>query len=305
MPPRMASAMLRCGSKRPLDRIFALTCLALLAIPGASSTAQDWGGTWVQNKNHCSDAAQREMHFRLRDSSVTTREIDCTITQRIDIAGVRGWHLRLACRNDRESYNQSAIVLRHDSGHLYYFSGTTDLVQLRIKCPEDHPESLGSSGANSQPAWSPKKPIATTKWTYSEARLSNTLVQCQVSLKSDLSLGYDITIALLSKGSIMIGIVDQNWAYRIKADHGWREGWVFDSVILFLKNGRITTTATIAPDLQFVISIPKDSPAAADMFMESERFAVSVGGLTMKGWEMPGLPIAWNRLRKCALAHLR
>jgi hypothetical protein len=145
--------------------------------------------------------------------------------------------------------------------------------------------------------------IPGTKWIYSDNFVSGVLNQCRVGLDTQAVNGSHsfITVDVLSKGSLVLAIRDDDWKNQINLTFGWSVGKEFDKVLLHLKDGRLATSGKIALPEVFLIGLPKDQEILLEAFFASEDMGVSVEGLIYKAWNTPRLSKAWQRLKKCNL----
>lgn len=225
----------------------------------------------------------------VRRRKIIAHESDCTILKHHRIHPLL-IEITMQCSGEGEKWNKvERWQFRRERPERILIDGT-HLVSR---------DCLGTAATGDNSQWLTGETIQSTKWVYSERREGNVLVQCQTILKVDES--YKITLAALSNESLVIVVADQNWVFRIRADHGWREGQHFENVQLITTGGTVIGTAQILPDLEFLITIPKGQPPFADIFFKSDQLAALVGGLTMKNWGVSGLAEAWSRLRKCPL----
>lgn len=111
-----------------------------------------------------------------------------------------------------------------------------------------------------------------------------------------------ITVSILSKGSLVLTIKDDDWENQINLTFGWSVGKEFDKVLVHLKDGRLATAGKIVLPKVFLIGLPKDQEILLEAFFASEHMGVSVEGLVYKAWNTPGLSKAWQRLKQCDLS---
>ena len=74
---------------------------------------------------------------------------------------------------------------------------------------------------------------------YSEWFEDGALQQCHVQLETQAINGSNsiITVSVLSKGSLVLAIKDDDWKNQINLTWGWSVGREFGSVLLHLKAG--------------------------------------------------------------------
>jgi hypothetical protein len=151
--------------------------------------------------------------------------------------------------------------------------------------------------------WTPLEELPGIRWAYNEKFQNNKLFQCDLITVSKAPNGTisTIRISALQKGTIVLVIEDEEWVKRISMDFGWREGTEFKSVILHVDTTRLGATGHVLHDLQFLIRPNDRRDLLLSNFFQTETFAVSVSGLTIKAFNVPEIAIAWNRLQKCAL----
>ena len=161
--------------------------------------------------------------------------------------------------------------------------------------------SIASEAQSSR--YTPDEKIAGTHWFYSEWFENDALNQCRVLLETQAFNGSRSTIAIsvLSKGSLVLAIKDNDWKNQINLTFGWSVGKEFGKVLLHLKDGRLATAGKIVLPEVFLIGLPKDQEIMLKAFFASEDMGVSVEGLIYKAWNTPGLSKAWQRLKKCKL----
>ncbi len=138
---------------------------------------------------------------------------------------------------------------------------------------------------------------------YSEWFENGALKQCHVQLETQAVNGSHstITISVLSKGSLVLAIKDDDWKNQINLTWGWSVGREFGAVLLHLKDGRLATTGKIVLPEVFLIGLPKDQEILLKAFFAAEHIGVSIEGLIYKAWNTPGLSKSWQRLRTCNL----
>jgi hypothetical protein len=88
-----------------------------------------------------------------------------------------------------------------------------------------------------------------------------------------------ISVDVLSKGSLVLVIRDNDWKHRINLVFGWTVGKEFSKVLLHLKDGRLATAGEIVLTEVFLIRLPKDQEILLNAFFASEDIGVSVAGL--------------------------
>jgi hypothetical protein len=104
-----------------------------------------------------------------------------------------------------------------------------------------------SEEEKAQSHYTPDEIIPGTHWMYSEWFENGALQQCRVQLETLAVNGSHSTInvSVLSKGSLVLAIKDDDWKHRINSVFGWSAGKQFTKVLLHLKDGRIPATAEI------------------------------------------------------------
>ena len=151
--------------------------------------------------------------------------------------------------------------------------------------------------------WTSDQLVPNTKWIYNERSDAGRLVQCQIATQSESVNGSSlsiITVAVLSKGTIIVSIEDAELANRINIDFGWEEGKVFSNVRVIANDKNISASGKLMPGLLFSFK-PYDGNRSLTDFFEAESFLVMIDDKTAKAFNTPMLSLAWKKLRTCSL----
>jgi hypothetical protein len=150
--------------------------------------------------------------------------------------------------------------------------------------------------------WTADEPVADTAWVYNERYMNKRRNQCQIETHTKATNGSDstLTVAVLSKGSLVLVIRDSDWQRRIKTDFEWKVGQQYQNVMIH--QGQLMTSGRAISDEEFWIALPKQQEIwLRAFFTEEGRILINVGGLTVKSWVAPGLSKGWERLKRCQL----
>ena len=153
--------------------------------------------------------------------------------------------------------------------------------------------------------WTPDQLLAGTKWIYNEEWYGKKLNQCQISGEFEAVNGASnakITVAVLAWGRIVIGIQDAELAKRVNMDFGWRDGYEFDNTQIRFGKGQVQARGLMQPGLYFLLwPTGEEQSKLKKGFFSSERFLLTINGLTAKAFRVPRLNEAWKTLRNCRL----
>jgi hypothetical protein len=94
-----------------------------------------------------------------------------------------------------------------------------------------------------------------------------------------------ISVDVLSKGSLVLAIRDNDWKHRINLVFGWTVGKEFSKVLLHLKDGRLATAGEIVLTEVFLIRLPKDKEILLNAFFCERRYRRQCCGLGLQGVE--------------------
>lgn len=160
-----------------------------------------------------------------------------------------------------------------------------------------------SEGDNSS-YWTDDEPLGTSGWSYTERYAAGSLVQCQVHGEVTAVNGTEatLTIAILSKGSWIIRVDDDEWTRRIKTDWGWNEGQRFENVQVLFGDKTEKATAQTLPNLEFAVFLSENRLQRTRRMFLSSTVTVIVGGQTFKAWQLGEFEGAIARLSRCNLA---
>ena len=205
----------------------------------------------------------------------------------------------------RAGSHSAEVKRRRDGVSLLEEEGAKDQ-------PGDHPPGEAAPYASTQQdhrgnqAWqrpsigvaeSDASVVPGTKWKISVTKDRGKYVSCQISI---LSNSAEIRFAIGSKGSLVILLRDQFQENAVRDTLGWRDGQSY-TASLFIDSGKpMVTSAQRIWKHTLVILLERLDIAA---IFNTAHIAISIGGISMRGYDVTGLAAAREALYECYQSH--